>query len=99
MIDAIDHDHEYVSPLHINGEIKGAIIAGFDGDRELTGKDTRLIEAATQMAAMSVNLSAHYETTLNTSINEAREEHRKFTEAVLDALPVSLYVVDRDYRS
>jgi two-component system NtrC family sensor kinase len=28
----------------------------------------------------------------------AREEHRKFTESVLDALPVSLYVVDRDYR-
>jgi two-component system, NtrC family, sensor kinase len=50
------------------------------------------------MAAMSVNLSAHYETALNTSINEAREEHRKFTEAVLDALPVSLYVVDREYR-
>ena len=50
------------------------------------------------MAAMSVNLSAHYEAALNNSINEAREEHRKFTEAVLDALPVSLYVVDRDYR-
>ena len=50
------------------------------------------------MAAMSVNLSAHYESALNNSINEAREEHRKFTEAVLDALPVSLYVVDRDYR-
>src|SRR5688572_20355100 len=26
MIDGIDHDHEYVSPLHINGEIRGAII-------------------------------------------------------------------------
>src|SRR5690606_29043077 len=52
----------------------------------------------TQVAAMSVNLSAHYESTINSSINQARQEHRKFTEAVLDALPVSLYVVDQDYK-
>jgi two-component system NtrC family sensor kinase len=50
------------------------------------------------MAAMSVNLSAHYEAAINDSISRAREEHRKFTEAVLDALPVSLYVVDRDFK-
>ena len=50
------------------------------------------------MAAMSVNLSAHYEAALKSSINQAKEENRKFTEAVLDSLPVSLYVVDRDYR-
>ena len=98
MIDGLDHDYEYVSPLHINGEIKGAIIAAFDNEREFSGRDNRLIEAATQMAAMSVNLSAHYETTLNTTLSETREKHRKFTEAVLDALPVSLYVVDREYR-
>lgn len=92
------HEAEYVSPLHINGKIKGAIIVGFAAAGELSESKGRLIEAATQMAAMSVNLSAHYETTLNNSINEAREEHRKFTECVLDALPVSIYVVDRDYR-
>ena len=93
-----DHAHEYISPLHINGEIKGAIIASFSKRSDFTEQKARLIDAATQMAAMSVNLSAHYESALNDSINEAREEHRKFTEAVLDALPVSLYVVDRDYR-
>lgn len=98
LIEGCDHEFEYISPLHINGEIKGAIIVGFATDDGFTEKKTRLIEAATQMAAMSVNLSAHYEIALNTSINEAREEHRKFTEAVLDALPVSLYVVDREYR-
>jgi PAS domain S-box-containing protein len=57
-----------------------------------------LIDAASQIAALSVNLSAHYEATMNASINSAREEHRKFTETVVDALPVSLYVIDRDYR-
>ena len=93
-----DHACEYISPLHINGEIRGAIIVGFETALEFTDRKTRLIEAATQMAAMSVNLSAHYELALHNSINEAREEHRKFTESVLDALPVSLYVVDREYR-
>ena len=93
-----DHKIEYISPLHINGEPKGAIVVGFETGSELTENKARLIDAATQMAAMSINLSAHYGAALNSSINEAREEHRKFTEAILDALPVSLYVVDRDYR-
>lgn len=98
LIDRSGHIVEHVSPLHLNGEIRGAIITGFSGADALTEQKTRLIDAATQLAAMSINLSAHYEAALNNSINEAREEHRKFTEAVLDALPVSLYVVDRDYR-
>jgi len=92
------HEAEYVSPLHINGEIKGAIVVGFAEKDALSEAQTNLIDAATQMAAMSVNLSAHYEAAINSSVTQAREEHRKFTEAVLDALPVSLYVVDRDFR-
>jgi two-component system NtrC family sensor kinase len=92
------HALEYVSPLHINGEVKGAVIVGFKNRHDCTDSAKRLIDAATQMAAMSINLSAHYEAAINTSINQAREEHRKFTEAILDALPVSLYVIDRDYR-
>ncbi len=92
------HKLEYVSPLHINGEIKGAIVTGFATKHDYSEAKGSLIEAATQMAAMSVNLSAHYEAAINSSINQAKEEHRRFTEAVLDALPVSLYVVDRDFR-
>jgi two-component system, NtrC family, sensor kinase len=92
------HTLEYVSPLHINGEVKGAIIVGFSEAEDFTESVGRMIEAATQLAAMSVNLSAHYEAAINSSITRAREEHRKFTEVVLDALPVSIYVVDRDYR-
>lgn len=92
------HNLEYVSPLHINGVIKGAVIVGFSAGDHFDERKAQLIDAATQMAAMSVNLSGHYEAALNNSISQAKEEHRKFTEAVLDALPVSLYVVDRDYR-
>ncbi len=92
------HKLEYVSPLHINGEIKGAIVVGFAAKRDFNDSKGSLIDAATQMAAMSVNLSAHYEAAINNSINRAKEEHRRFTGAILDALPVSLYVVDRDFR-
>jgi len=92
------HTVEYVSPLFVNGSIKGAIVTGFNDRESLTESKTRLIDAATQMAAMSINLSAHYESAINSSITQAKEEHRRFTEAVLDALPVSLYVVDRNYR-
>lgn len=92
------HELEYVSPLHINGEVKGAIVVGFAKTTDFNESIGRVIDAATQMAAMSVNLSAHYEAAINTSITQAKEEHRRFTEAVLDALPVSIYVVDRDFR-
>ncbi|HQZ83705.1 MAG TPA: ATP-binding protein [Pyrinomonadaceae bacterium] len=89
---------EYVSPLRIEGDIRGAVITAFADGSDLTESRTRLLDAITQIAAMSVNLSAHYESAINSSINQARQEHRKFTEAVLDALPVSLYVVDQDYK-
>lgn len=92
------HEVEYVSPLHLDGEVKGAILTAFARNTDLTDTKGSMIDAATQMAAMSVNLTAHYESAINDSISRARDEHRKFTEAVLDALPVSLYVVDRDYQ-
>lgn len=91
------HLSEYISPLHINGEVLGAIVIGL-GAGELSDSEMRLVDAVTQMSAMSVNLTAHYESAMSNSVNEAREENRKFTEAVLDALPLSLYVVDRDYK-
>lgn len=92
------HRLEYVSPIHINGKIRGALVVAFARRSDLSDSKIKVIEAATQMAAMSINLSAHYEAAINNSITRAREEHRRFTEAVLDALPVSLYVVDRDFR-
>ncbi len=93
-----NHRLEYVSPLHIGGEVKGAIITGFYEKENCTDAVRNLIDAAAQTAALSLNLTTHYEATINNSINQAREEHRKFTEAVLDALPVSIYVIDRDYK-
>ncbi|MEZ5346298.1 MAG: ATP-binding protein [Pyrinomonadaceae bacterium] len=93
-----DHTYEFVSPIQIDGEIKGGIIAAFREAEECTHAVQQLIDSSTQMAAMSLNLSAHYEAALSSSVQQAKDEHRKFTESVLDALPVSLYVIDRDYR-
>ena len=98
LLSGTTHSFEYISPIHINGDIRGALVVGFGRKQDLNDSKIKVIEAATQMAAMSINLSAHYEAAINSSITRAREEHRRFTEAVLDALPVSLYVVDRDYR-
>ncbi|MEZ5308041.1 MAG: ATP-binding protein [Pyrinomonadaceae bacterium] len=88
---------EYVVPFQVNGEIKGAIVLALGEQESLSDADKQILDTATQIVAMSINLTARYEATLDTSINRAKEEHRKFTESVLDALPVSLYVIDRDY--
>ena len=92
------HSFEFVSPIHIEGDVKGAIITGFKNQEDCRPVTKQLIDAVTQMAAVSLNLSAHYEAALSSSVHEVKEEHRKFTESVLDALPVSLYVINRDYR-
>lgn len=96
-IEKCDHASEYIAPLHINGEVKGAIITGFANPEMLDRTTRESIDAATQMTALGINLTAHYEATLDSSIHEAKEEHRKFTESVLDSLPVSLYVIDKEY--
>lgn len=92
------HSFEFVAPLHVNGNVRGAVVVGFDSSEDCPENSRRIIEAATQMVAMSINLTAHYEATIDNTITEAREEHRKFTEAVLDALPISIYVVDQNHR-
>lgn len=93
-----EHELEYISPLHIDGHVRGAIVTGFASKNRFTERTERIVDAAAQVAAMSINLTSHYESTIDSSITQAREEHRKFTESILDALPVSLYVVDRDFR-
>ncbi len=87
-----NHNVEYVSPLFVNGEVKGAVVVAFDEKHECNDRNRRLIDAATQMTAMSIGLSANFQ-----AVNEARQEQQKFNDSILDALPVSLYVIDRDF--
>jgi two-component system, NtrC family, sensor kinase len=86
------HNVEYVSPLLVNGEVKGAVVAAFNEKYACDDRKQRLIDASTQMAAMSIGLSANFQ-----AVNLARQEQQKFNDAILDALPVSLYVIDRDF--
>lgn len=93
-----DHVAEYICPVRVGGRTVGAVVAAYSEVSNIDDRSVRVIDAVTQMAAMSLNLAKHYGTAIDDSVTTAREEHRKFNEAVLDALPVSLYVVDRDYK-
>jgi len=93
-----DSKREYISPLHIANEVKGALIVAFRAQDDLTELDCSLIDAVTQVAAVSLNLSAHYINAIDASVTQTKEENQRFIESILDALPVSLYVVDREYK-
>jgi len=93
-----DSKREYISPLHIANEVKGALIVAFRDQDDLTELDCSLIDAVTQVAAVSLNLSAHYINAIDASVTQTKEENQRFIESILDALPVSLYVVDREYK-
>lgn len=98
LLDRKEHNFEYLSPIHTDGKVTGVLVAAFSEKKACKESDRRVIDAAAQMAALSVNLTSHFEATMGASISTAKEENRKFTETVLDALPVSLYVIDREYR-
>ncbi len=101
------HAVEYVAPLRFGGETVGALVAAFDR-REACGEtEERLIDAAAQQAALAAHISSLYEAARQSSESLAREvarqtaeavRQRRFTEAIIDSLPVSLYVVDSERR-
>lgn len=92
------HDLEYIVPLAINGRIKGVFIAGFEQPCNLTVKLKRKLELAAGLAALNISLRVKNQRAIDASADRAREEQRKFTGAILDTLPVSLYVIDREYK-
>ncbi len=92
------HAVEYVSPLYFGGRAQGALIVGFDRAEACTESVRRLVDAAAQQTAMAAHISSLYDAARDASISLATEEQRRFTEAIIDTLPLSLYAVDRDYR-
>ena len=92
------HQVEYVSPMMVGDRTKGVIVVGFDCIADCTSETRGLIDAAANFAAPSVHVTSLYDAALNASIYLVKEEQKKFTEAILDALPISLYAVDRDFR-
>ncbi|HEX8494838.1 MAG TPA: response regulator [Pyrinomonadaceae bacterium] len=102
-----EHAVEYVAPLRFGGRVQGALIAAFDRSEDYGETESRLIDAAAQQAAMAAHISLLYEAARESSASLAKEverrtaeveSQRRFTEAIIDSLPVSLYAIDRDYR-
>ncbi|HEX8128372.1 MAG TPA: response regulator [Pyrinomonadaceae bacterium] len=101
------HRIEYVAPLRFEGHALGALVAAFDRAEDCGETESRLIDAAAQQAALAARISSLYEAARASSASLAKEverrtaeaeAQRRFTEAIIDTLPVSLYAVDRNHR-
>ena len=101
------HAVEYAAPLRFEGRALGALVVAFDRPPDCGQTEERLIDAAAQQAALAARISTLYDAARSASVTLAREverrtaeaeSQRRFTEAIIDSLPVSLYAVDRHHR-
>jgi two-component system NtrC family sensor kinase len=101
------HAAEYVSPFRFAGRAKGALIVAFDRREECGETERRLIEAAAQQTSLAAHICSLYQAARETSLSLAREvekrtaeteAQKRFIEAIVDSLPLSLYAIDREYR-
>jgi two-component system NtrC family sensor kinase len=98
---------ETVVPLMFDDKLLGILICGCNAERCISPDDQRLLGAVAQQLSLAIRNTELYRRTKDTSINLAvevsrrtreAEEQKRFTEKIIDSLPVSLYVVDRDMR-
>ena len=85
---------------------KGALIVAFDKREDCDETVCRLVDAAAQQAALAAHISSLYQAARDASANltievERRtaevQAQRRFIEAIIDSLPLSLYAIDRNY--
>ena len=98
---------ETIVPLMFDDRMLGLLICGSYGARPISVDDQKLLGAVAQQLSLAIRNTELYRRTKDTSINLAvevsqrtreAEEQKRFTEKIIDSLPVSLYVVDRDMR-
>ncbi len=101
------HQIEYAIPLRFSGRAQGALIVAFDRSQDCGETECRLIDAAGQQGALAAHVSSLYQAARESSTSLAKEvdrrtaeaeEQRRFIEAIIDSLPLSLYAIDKDYR-
>jgi two-component system NtrC family sensor kinase len=101
------HAVEFAAPLRFEGRALGALVVAFDRRGDCGQTEERLVDAAAQQAALAARISTLYEAARSASVHLAREverrtaeaeSQRRFTEAIIDSLPVSLYAIDRGFR-
>jgi two-component system NtrC family sensor kinase len=98
---------EYASPIRFGGRTLGALIVAFDAREDYDQTAFRLVDAAAQQAALAAHISSLYLTARESAATLAQEVDRRtvaaemqerFTEAIIDSLPVSLHAIDRNHR-
>jgi len=101
------HAAEYVSPFRFAGRTKGALVVAFDLREQCGETERRLIDAAAQQTSLAAHICSLYQAERDTSVGLAKEvekqtaeteAQRRFIEAIVDSLPLSLYAIDRQYR-
>jgi two-component system, NtrC family, sensor kinase len=101
------HKVEYAAPLRFSGRTKGVLLIAFDKREDCGETECRLVDAAAQQAALAAHISALYLAARESSVSLAKEvdkrtaeaeAQRRFTDAIIDSLPLSLYAIDRDYK-
>ncbi len=94
-------------PLMFDDRLLGVLICGSCASRTISADDQKLLGAVAQQLSLAIRNTELYKRTKDTSINLAvevsrrtreAEEQKRFIEKIIDSLPVSLYVVDRDMR-
>ena len=100
------HAVEYAAPLRFGGRTKGALVVAFDKREDCDDTVCHLVDAAAQQAALAAHISSLYQAARDASANltievERRtaevQAQRRFIEAIIDSLPLSLYAIDRNY--
>jgi two-component system NtrC family sensor kinase len=101
------HKTEYLAPILFGGKVFGGLVVAFSAEKDCTPDERRLIDAAAQQAALAAHISSLYlgaresAATLAEEVDRRTAEsemHQRFTEAIIDTLPLSLYAIDRDYQ-
>src|ERR1044071_7563259 len=94
-------------PLMFDDRLLGLLICGSRSSRTISADDQKLLGAVAQQLSLAIRNTELYQRTKDTSINLAvevskrtreAEEQKRFTEKIIDSLPVSLYVVDQNMR-
>ena len=101
------HGLEYVVPVGVGNKNTGAVLVAFARNEDCTETEAHLIDAAAQQTAFAAQISQLYLKARESAATLAEEVDRRtaeaemqqrFTEAIIDALPLSLYAIDRDYQ-
>ncbi len=101
------HACEYLVPIGFGEKNSGALVVAFADHADATETELGLIDAAAQQAALAAQISRLYLKARESAATLAEEVDRRtaeaemqqrFTEAIIDALPLSLYAIDRNFQ-